>query len=259
VVLAAILLLLFLRIKGVALPKDKNLWLAFFVMGLLNNAIPFTLIVWGQVEISSSLASIFNATTPLFTIVLAQFLTSDEKLNGLKILGLILGFSGVVLMVGFEALEGLSVAVWAQMAILLAAISYGLAASWGRRFKEVNPLVTATGQVTCSSIIMTPIALFWGFPGGYFMPSMEIWVSVIGIAFLCTVLAYILYFKILATSGATNLMLVTFLIPLSAIALGFLFLGERLEPGQLYGMGLILLGLLVIDGRLLSFRRKVHI
>jgi len=255
VALAALMLLLILRIKGIEIPTDRKLWSAFLVMGLLNNVIPFTLIVWGQKEITGSLASIFNATTPLFTIVLAQFLTSDEKINGSKIAGLVVGFVGVIFMVGFEALSGLSTAVWAQIAILIAAISYGCAAIWGRRFKEVNPMVTATGQVTCSSLVMTPLVLWFGFPNGYFMPSTDVLFGVVGIAFLCTVLAYILYFKILATSGATNLMLVTFLIPLSAIALGSIFLGERLEIDQIIGMLLILSGLVIIDGRLLRNKR----
>ncbi|SCA57006.1 conserved membrane hypothetical protein [Candidatus Terasakiella magnetica] len=249
--LAALMLLLILRIKAIALPREKDLWLAFFAMGLLNNVIPFCLIVWGQTEITGSLASIFNATTPLFTIVLAQFLTRDEKLSLAKGTGLIVGFIGVIVMVGLEALEGMSAMVWAQLAILMAALSYGLAAIWGRRFKGVDPMVTACGQVTCSSLVMTPIALLYGFPQGYFMPSGDVVLAIIAIAFLCTVLAYILYFRILATSGATNLMLVTFLIPISAIALGGLFLDERLETQQVIGMGLILFGLVIIDGRML--------
>ncbi|MDV7340789.1 DMT family transporter [Terasakiella sp. A23] len=247
---AAVILLLVLRIKGIPFPKGQGLWIAFFVMGLLNNVIPFTLIVWGQTAITGSLASIFNATTPLFTIVLAQFLTQDEKINLLKVVGLLLGFAGVIVMVGVEALSGLSGVVLAQIAVLAAAISYGCAAIWGRRFKGINPMVTATGQVTCSGFVMTPIALFFGFPDGYFVPTGEVLFAIGFMALVCTVFAYILYFKILATSGATNLMLVTFLVPLSAIALGSLFLGEQLSTDQLIGMGLILFGLLIIDGRL---------
>ncbi|WP_135082125.1 DMT family transporter [Terasakiella sp. SH-1] len=258
--LAALMLWLFLYFKGGKIPKDKKLWVALLVMGVLNNAIPFSLIVWGQVAISGSLASIFNATTPLFTIILAQFLTSDEKLSPRKFLGLILGFCGVVFMVGIEALNGLSGVVWAQVAILLAAVSYGFAAIWGRRFKGVDPMVTACGQVTCSGLVMTPLALVWGFPQGYFVPSSDVLWALGLIALLCTVLAYILYFKILATSGATNLMLVTFLVPLSAIVLGSSLLGERLEGNQIAGMLVVLLSLLLIDGRLFhvfsSFRNR---
>lgn len=248
---AALILLLILRLKGIEIPSDLKLWGTFMVMGVLNNAIPFSLIVWGQTEISSSLASVFNATTPLFTVVLAQFLTKDEKINFLKVSGIMFGFIGVVLMVGIEVLNGVSAAVWAQVAILLAAVSYGCAAIWGRRFAGINPMITATGQVTCSSIVMTPVALWFGFPDGYIMPTLYGWLSIAGLAFLCTVVAYILYFRILATSGATNLMLVTFLVPLSAIVLGTLFLDEQLEMNQIAGMLLILSGLIVMDGRLL--------
>jgi drug/metabolite transporter (DMT)-like permease len=248
---AALMLLLILRFKGIAIPTDMKVWGAFMVMGILNNVIPFSLIVWGQVEVTGSLASVFNATTPLFTIVLAQFLTADEKINRTKISGLLLGFLGVVVMIGSEAFEGISATLWAQIAILVAAVSYGLAAIWGRRFANLNPMVTATGQVTCSSIVMTPLALGMGFPNGFIIPGTDVLFALAGIAFLCTVVAYILYFRILATSGATNLMLVTFLIPVSAILLGSIFLSERLEANQIAGMIFILSGLIVIDGRIL--------
>lgn len=250
--LACALLWLILRMRGIVMPQDKKLWLAFAVMGLLNNAIPFSLIVWGQQSITASLASIFNASTPLFTAVLAHFLTQDEKLGQRKVAGLVIGFCGVVVMIGTEALRGIEAELWAQIAILLAAISYGCAAIWGRRFKGIPPMVVATGQVTASSLMMTPLALLFGFPAGYFIPSVEAWSALIGIAALCTVAAYILYFRILATSGATNLMLVTFLIPPSAILLGVLFLGEHLETSQIIGMSLIFVGLVVMDGRLLQ-------
>lgn len=255
VFVACLVLWAILKLRRITFPKDRRLWLAFFVMGCLNNVIPFCLIVWGQKEISGSLASIFNATTPFFTVILAQFLTDDEKLTSPKIAGLCVGFSGVIVMVGPDALTGLNHAFLAQGAILLAAISYGLAAIWGRRFKGVDPMVTATGQVTASSLVMIPLAFLFGFPQGYFIPSGDVLGAILGIACLCTVLAYILYFRILQTSGATNLMLVTFLIPLSAIALGGLFLEERLNVQQMLGMGLILFGLLIMDGRMLRNKR----
>ncbi len=251
VALACIILWATLGFRGVRVSWDRRLWASFLVMGCLNNVIPFSLIVWGQQEISGSLASIFNATTPFFTVILAQFLTQDERLTLPKAIGLLIGFSGVVIMVGMEALHGLASAFWSQAAILLAAISYGCAAIWGRRFKGIDPMVTATGQVTASSLIMTPLALWFGFPQGYFIPSGDVLGAILGIACLCTVAAYILYFKILETSGATNLMLVTFLIPLSAITLGSVFLQETLSTDQIAGMVLILLGLLIMDGRML--------
>jgi len=250
--LACGLLWLILRLRGIAMPSDKKLWQAFAVMGVLNNAIPFSLIVWGQQSITASLASIFNASTPLFTAVLAHFLTQDETLGRRKIMGLVIGFCGVVVMVGTQALHGVETQLWAQLAILLAAISYGCAAIWGRRFKGTRPMVVATGQVTASSLMMTPMALLFGFPAGYIMPSFETWGALLGLAALCTVAAYILYFRILATSGATNLMLVTFLIPPSAILLGVLFLGEGLDLSQIIGMSLIFVGLAVMDGRLVQ-------
>jgi len=248
--LAALFLLIFLRIRGIPLPRTVSLWGGFLMMGFLNNALPFSLIVWGQTELSSALAAILNATTPLFTIVIAQAVTKEESLSVRKVVGLCIGFFGVIIMVGTDALSGLGDHVAAQLAILGAAISYGCAALWGRRFKDVPPIITATGQITCSSLIMTPLALIWGFPDGMSIPSVSTLFALGGLALFCTVIAYALYFKILLTSGATNLMLVTFLVPLSALTLGVLFLGESLSFKQLCGMVCILFALLMINERL---------
>ncbi len=256
--LAAIALNLIVLAKGLRMPKNRQIWLAFCSMSFLNNIIPFSLIVWGQNYIASGLASILNATTPLFTVIVAHFLTRDEKMTGGRLVGVLVGLAGVVLMIGSEALADLGTNTFAQLAILGAAISYAFAGVFGRRFREmgVAPLVTASGQVTASTIMLIPLAIVVEQPWTLPMPVLEVWGAIIGLALFSTALAYIIYFRLLETAGATNLLLVTFLIPVSAILLGTTILGEQLEPEHFLGMGLISLGLASIDGRPFAFFYK---
>jgi drug/metabolite transporter (DMT)-like permease len=249
--IAAVTLWTVLTLLNIRMPRMKGLWSAFFGMGLLNNAVPFTLFVWGQHHIASGLAAILNATTPLFTVLVAHFLTRDEKLSAGKMAGVVLGFFGVILMLGAELLSGLGTGLMAQLACLAAAISYAFAGVFGRRFKRmgVPPLATATGQVTASSLVMLPLVLAVDHPWTLALPSSGTWAALIAIGVASTALAYILYFRILAAAGATNLLLVTFLIPISAILLGSMLLGESLEKKHFVGMGMIGLGLSLIDGR----------
>ncbi|SOC94094.1 Threonine/homoserine efflux transporter RhtA [Rhizobium sp. AN5] len=250
--LAATALLIVCRIMGLHLPRQWAVWRAFFGMGLLNNIIPFCLIVWGQTHIASGLASILNATTPLFTVIVAHFLTVDEKMTGNKLAGVLIGFAGVATMIGPAAFGGAISGLWGQIAILGAAISYSFAGIFGRRFKAmgVPPLMTATGQISSSTLMLIPAALLIDKPWTLAMPSLGTWGALIGIALLSTALAYLIFFRILATAGATNLALVTFLIPVSAILLGSLILGEQLEIKHFAGMAMIAAGLAAIDGRL---------
>ncbi|WP_376957157.1 DMT family transporter [Azospirillum sp. A26] len=254
VALAALALGGLLRILGLPMQRDRRTWVAFFAMGVLNNLLPFCLIVWGQTQISSGVASVLNATTPLFGVLVAHVLTKDEKMTGNRLTGVLVGFAGVAVMIGPTALAGLGNGLLPQLAVLGAALSYSFAGIFGRRFKSmgVSPLVTATGQVTASTLMLVPVALLVDRPWTLPMPSAAAWGAVIGIALLSTALAYVIFFRVLASAGATNLMLVTFLIPVSAILLGSLFLGERLAVRHGVGMALIACGLAAIDGRLLA-------
>lgn len=227
-------------------------WSACFAMGALNNVVPFALIFWGQTQIASGLASILNATTPLFTVVVAHLLTDDEKMTVTKAVALLAGIAGVAVLIGPAALVQSSSSIWGQLACLAAALSYAFAGIYGRRFRAmgVAPLDAASGQVTASSLLILPIMLVVDRPWATPLPALPIWAALAGLALLSTALAYVLYFRILATAGATNLLLVTFLIPPTSILLGASFLGERLEPHHFTGMALIGLGLALIDGRL---------
>jgi drug/metabolite transporter (DMT)-like permease len=249
VLIAAILLHGFILLSGMRMPADARTWAAFFGMGLLNNAIPFSLIFWGQTHIASGLASILNATTPLFTVILAHFLTSNEKLTGGRGLGVVIGFAGVVVMIGADLLGGLSENLLAQLAVLGAAVAYASATIYGRRFRQMPPICTAAGQVTASSILMLPVVLFVDRPWSLPMPGWQTFAALAGLGAICTAFAYGLYFRILRTAGSTNISLVTFLVPVSALLLGMVFLGERLEARHFLGMALIGVGLAAIDGR----------
>jgi drug/metabolite transporter (DMT)-like permease len=185
-------------------------------------------------------------------------LTTDEKLSANKIAGVIIGFAGVATMIGPSALTGESSSLWGQLAILGAAISYSFAGIFGRRFKVmgVPPLVTATGQISASTLMLIPLALAIDQPWSLPMPSGQTWAALFGIALLSTALAYLIFFRILSSAGATNLALVTFLIPVSAILLGSLVLGEQLATKHIVGMAMIAAGLVAIDGRLLRNRMR---
>jgi drug/metabolite transporter (DMT)-like permease len=247
--LAALALHIVVRVTGGRMPADRASWSAFFAMGTLNNLVPFSLIVWAQTQIGSGLASILNGATPLFTVLLAHWLTADERLTWNRLIGVLLGFAGVTVMIGVEALAGLGLHIVAALAVLLATVSYALAGIFGRRFQRQPPLVTATGQVTATSIMMLPIVLIVDQPWTLPAPQPATWGAVIGLALLSTALAYVIFFRILATAGATNLLLVTLLIPISAVLLGHTFLDESVHLQHIAGMALIALGLAAIDGR----------
>ena len=256
--LAALALLFLMKMLGQGIQLNRQILKAFFGMSFLNNVVPFSLIVWGQQHIASGVASILNATTPLFTMLVAHWFTTDEKINPRRLLGVLTGMGGVGLMMGLDSMESSGFHLLGQSAILLAAFSYGLAGVYGKRFAQlgISPLATATGQLCASSMILIPLTLWIDQPWTMTIPSIKGMGSLLGIALLSTALAYVIYFRLLKTAGATNLLLVTLLIPVSAIILGVFLLDESLEPQHLSGMAVISLGLLIMDGRLLQFFRK---
>ena len=225
-------------------------WRELLVMGLINNAIPFTLIFLGQTAIGAGLASILNATTPLWAVLVAQVFTTDEKITSAKLIGCGLGLLGMVLLIGPGALGLADRPLWAMLAVVGAAVSYGFAASYGKRFKGVSPRITATGQLTASSLIMLPLALIVDQPWNLAVPPLDVIAAILALALISTAFAYIVFFRILSVAGATSASLVTLLVPPAAILLGILFLGETLSLTEALGLGLIALGLLSLDNRL---------
>ncbi len=253
--IAAVVLFCFVYYSGIKMPSDRASWGQFAVMGALNNMIPFSLIVWGQSHIDSGLASVLNATTPMFTVALAHVLTTDEKLSVTKGIGIIFGIVGVAVLIGPGALNGLDGQVWGKVAILGAALSYGFAGIYGRRLNRHPTSVAATGMLICSSTMMLPLMLIVEGPLTS-LPGPDVWGAVLAIALLSTSVAYLIYFHILAKAGPTNLLLVTFLIPVSAVLLGVLILNESLSGHALIGMVLIFAGLAAIDGRVFASLRN---
>ena len=248
-------LALIVIIKRYTIPSSPKILGAYLVMGALNNAIPFSLIFWGQTQIDSGLASILNATTAMFAAVIAGLLLKDEPLTRNKIVGAALGLAGVAFIMGPTALRSLNPSNLAQLAILGATLSYAFAGVWGKTtLSGQPPLMNALGMVAGSSLLMIPIVLLTdGVPS--FDLSKTVWSALLGLSILSTVLAYILYFAILRRAGAANLLLVTLLIPPFAVSLGVVFLGERMGVEAWIGFIVIAVGFAVTDGRLFQFRQ----
>jgi drug/metabolite transporter (DMT)-like permease len=244
----------FVRFKGQPLGLPREVWGSIVLLAVLNNALPFALFGWGQTHIASGLASILNATTPIWGVVVAHFLTRDERMTPRKIAGVLLGFGGVAVMIGPSLLASLGSSALAQLACVTASLSYALAAVWARRFRRmgVSPLSVTTGQLTAGALIMLPVSMIVDKPWTHAFPPLSAWGAIIALALACTAFGYVLYFRLIETSGATNALLVTLLVPPVAILLGGLFLGESLAPQDFIGLGLIALGLAAIDGRVLS-------
>ncbi|MBS7588878.1 DMT family transporter [Ancylobacter defluvii] len=250
VAIGATVVWLIARLRGISMPLSLPLVGAMAVMALLNNVIPFSLIAWSQQHIPSGLSAILNAATPLFTVLVAQAFTRDEKLTAGRLVGVLLGFGGVAVMMGPALLGRLGGhELPAQIAAIGATMSYGLSAVYGRRFRGLPPLGVAATQLTMSSLLLLPAVLMLDAPWRLPLPSPHVIGALIGLGVLSTGIAYIIFFRILGRNGATNISLVTFLVPVSAVLLGALVLGEALEPRELIGFALIALGLAAIDGR----------
>jgi drug/metabolite transporter (DMT)-like permease len=256
VVLGAAILLPLLRMQGISFPKGVAGWKPFVAIGLLNNVIPFSLIVIGQTFIPSGLASILNATTPLFT-VLVMAAAKEEALQVRRVAGVALGLVGVIILRGW-GVESRAGQGFGILLCLGGAFSYGLAALAARRLlKDSAPIGTATFQLMASAVMMAIVAGAMEQPLRLPMPSIVTWLAVLGLASLSTALAYIVFFQILRRSGATNVMLVTLLIPVTAILLGWLVLGEPISAREIAGAGIIGSALLVIDGRAVRMLQRV--
>lgn len=250
---AALCLWLVVVLTRRPLPVDPSFWLAGLVMGILNNAIPFLLIAWAQTNIESGLAAILNASTALFAVPLAAVAFRDERLSAKKVIGVLLGFLGVVIAIGADALRQLDIRSLAQLAILAAAMSYAVASLFGRRFLTgADPVMSSTAMLTGSTLVLLPITLaIDGVPSLHLSgPTLA---SIAYIALAATAGAYLLYYRVLSMAGAANLSLVTLIVPPTAVVLGALFLAESLPLGVFAGFGLLALGLLIIDGRVVKW------
>ena len=246
--LAAIVLLVAVSLSGRIRDLAWPHWPMFAVMGLLNNVVPFALIIWGQQSIEAGRASVLNGTMPLFTVILAHFYLSSERLTGTKISGVAIGFAGVVLLTGQSVVDSnTSNSLHGQLAVLLAAFSYAIASIYGKRLQVLSPIASAAGMLTMASVFSIPLVFLVEQPT-LLQPQVSTLLAVLALGVICTALAYQLYFIVLAKAGPSNLSLVTFLIPLSANLMGVVFLNETLGISDLLGIGLILTGMSVATG-----------
>ncbi len=232
-------------------PTGAAILTRYGLMGLFNNVLPGALIVYATARIGAGAASILNATAPIFTLVIAHFATADEKIDAAKLTGIVLGLGGVAAMAGPQALEGLTADLVAVAAMLLATFCYGLSAILGRTFARIDPTVSATMQLTASTLMLLPVVLLLDRPWALPMPDLEVILAAIALALVSTALAYVIFFELIAKAGGTNAILVTLLIPVGGVFFAWLLLDETMTVGETAGMVLIGLGLLIIDGRLL--------
>jgi len=255
--LASLALFVLLRISATRLPRSAVAWWAFLRLGILNIALPFALVAWSQLQIDTGLAAILNATTPLWGVIVCHLFTRDEKATRGKIIGVLLGMAGVAAMIGGDAFIGLDRHLPAQIACVAAALSYAFAGLYSRGFADLGiaPIQVAAGQMITAAMLLLPVALLVDAPWRLPVPHAESLIAIAALGLVSTALAYILFFRLVETAGATNALLVTFLVPLSAILLGTLVLGESLAPRHILGMAMIALGLAAIDGRLVSLWR----
>jgi drug/metabolite transporter (DMT)-like permease len=257
VAFAALLLVVLVYATGQRLPTSAKVWAGLAAMAILNNVIPFGMIIGAQgIGVDSGLVSILVGLTPVFSVVLAHYLTLEERMTPARIGGCLLGLVGLAVLVGPAALEGLGDQMTGQLMAVAAALSYALAAIVGRRMlAALPPMTAATGQLMCSSLLILPWVLAIDQPWTY-SPSLTAWAGILGVAIPCTAFAYILYFAALRSAGATNLMLVTLMVPIGAVIVGAMFLNERVGWETIGGMALISLGLLLIDGRVFRLWKR---
>lgn len=257
VAIAAAALLAFMSLRGERGLLTRALIGPMLVLAALNNVLPFVLFAWANTQIASGLTSILNATTPLWGVLLAHLYTEDERLSRNRLLGVLLGIGGVALMMGPALLGQFGSGLLAQLACLVGAFTYAVAGVYARRFKrlDISPLTVTTGQLTMSAIVLLPVALVVDQPWHAEFPPISAWASIVALALVCTAFAYVLYFRLIETSGASNALLVPILVPPTAILLGGLFLGETLHLRDFAGLAFIALGLAAIDGRVFSLWR----
>ena len=248
----------FLKFRGEKLGLTRQVWGSILLLAFLNNALPFTLFGWSQQHIASGLAAILNATTPIWGVIVAHFLTRDERMSPRKVAGVLLGVAGVVTMIGPSLLANIGTGALPQLACITASLAYALAAVWARRFKGLglSPMSVTTGQLTAGAAMMLPVALIVDQPWTHPFPPLAAWGAIVALALACTALGYVMYFRLIDSAGATNALLVTLLVPPVAILVGSIFLGESLAPQDFLGLGLIAIGLAAIDGRLVSVLSK---
>ena len=250
VFMASIFLLSVCKILKLSFVINKRLFIIFLMMSLFNNVIPFNLIAWGQSQITASVSSILNATTPLFTVILAHYWPNGEKATLNRIIGVVVGICGVSILMGFS-FDDLNNSIDGQIAILLASVSYAISVLFGKQIdSSIHPAISATMMLCISSIILMPIVIYMGVDF-IAVSKIESMIPLLGLSIFSTAVAYLIFYKLIKNIGS-NVMLVTLLMPISAIFMSIIFLGESIATQHIIGLILILIGLILVDGRILE-------
>ncbi len=245
-VLGAVIMWPVVKGLGYALPRSRSLWGSYVVMGLLSGALPYSLVTWGEVHISSGLAALLQATMPLFTVLLAHFWTADERLTPIRAVGVVVGFLGVGVLLLPELRRGFQAGLLGQVAVVVSSISYAAAAIFARnRLRGQSPLVSTAGQLTAGAALMLPLSLVVDRPF-HLAPSLPVVASWLGLTILGTVVAYAIYYTLIERTSATFVSTVTYVIPVNGLILGAAVLGEPLNLTVLWSLALILLGVLLV-------------
>lgn len=240
---------------SLTLPKCLKSWVLYAAISVIATALPFALISWGQLHISSSMASMLNASVPIFTLIFAHFLTQDEKITLPKLIGVLIGFSGIYTLLSPSLQDGFTLQGWGQISVIGASICYALAAIWSKKLAYNPPLVNSTCTLICAAFIMLPFMFVFEDPFSL-SPGMSSIVAIITLAVFGSGIAYILLYKVIAMTGAVSLSMVTYLIPITASIIGVLALNETIAPTSLMGIGVIFIGLIFVDGRILRLIKK---
>jgi drug/metabolite transporter (DMT)-like permease len=239
--IAGLLLLAVLRVRGLSLPKDRATWGRFLFQACLNSAIPFTLIAWAEKTVDAGLAAILNSTTPIFAFLLTALLTRHEPVTGRKLFGVVAGIAGITLVVGLEALNGAGDQLPAQLAIVAATICYAGAAIFGRGFKSLDPMMPAAGSLICGAIILMPLSLAIDRPWTL-APSTGSILALLCLSVFSTALAFVIYFRLVHTLGSVGTTAQAYLRVPIGVAIGVIFLGESISSTALIGLACVITG-----------------
>ena len=247
--IAAVLLYLLLRFQGRTLPKFGPTWKHFAIMAFFQNAFPFALFNWGELHIDSALAAILNGTTPLFTIILAHFFVADDRITGSKVVGILLGFGGLMMLIAPSLVGGVQATTWGLLAIALASASYGIAIVYSRlNLRGQPPLVAPTAQLGLAALYMLPLSLLIEQPYRLPAPALSSLGALLALAVFGTAVAFVVFYHIINRVSATYTSMVTYLVPIVGVFLGIVVLSEQLHWSAYAGCALILIGVMIVNG-----------
>lgn len=241
--IAGLILLAVIRWRGLRMPRDLVAWRRFLTQALLNSVVPFTLITWAERSVDAGLASILNGTTPVFVFLISLVLMPRRRPDWRKGLGVAAGVAGISLIVGVDAFSGLGSQAVPQLAIVAATVAYAFAALFGRHFTGMDPLLPAAGSMLTGTALLIPAALIVDKPWTL-APSQESVLALLALSVISTALAFAIYFRLIRTLGSVGTTAVSYLRVPVGVAIGFVFLGERLQPTAWIGLALVVLGVL---------------